>query len=82
MAKSRFQSFVVFAEMRTGSNFLEANLNAIPGVTCHGEAFNPAFIGNEKKQELLGVSIHQRKPESPAVCFFIAFRKASGFWLR
>lgn len=46
--------------MRTGSNFLEANLNAIPGVMCHGEAFNPAFVGNATKQDLLGVSIHQR----------------------
>lgn len=41
----RFDSFVMFAEMRTGSNFLEANLNAMPGVTCHGEMFNPHFIG-------------------------------------
>ena len=66
MAKARFQSFVVFAEMRTGSNFLEANLNAIPGVMCYGEAFNPAFVGNSNKTELLGVSIHQRdlSPES------------------
>ena len=40
-----FTSFVVLAEMRTGSNFLEANLNALEGVTCHGEAFNPHFIG-------------------------------------
>ena len=53
--------------MRTGSNFLEANLNAIPGVTCHGEAFNPAFIGNEKKQELLGVLIHQRNQNPEAL---------------
>jgi len=37
----RFDCFVVFAEMRTGSNFLEANLNAFDGLTCHGEAFNP-----------------------------------------
>ncbi|MBI1169911.1 nodulation protein NodH [bacterium] len=52
--------------MRTGSNFLEANLNAIPGVTCYGEAFNPVFVGNSNKTELLGVSIHQRdlNPES------------------
>jgi hypothetical protein len=56
----RFHSFVVFAEMRTGSNFLEANLNAIPGITCHGEAFNPYFIGGENKQELLGVDIAAR----------------------
>ena len=60
MAQPRFQSFVVFAEMRTGSNFLEANLNAIAGVACLGEAFNPAFIGHDKKQDMLGVSIQKR----------------------
>ena len=32
----RFTSFVVFAEMRTGSNLLEANLNALPGVDLPG----------------------------------------------
>jgi hypothetical protein len=62
MAK-RFQSFVIFAEMRTGSNFLESNLNAIPGVTCHGEAFNPFFMGGENKTELLGVTILQRNSD-------------------
>ena len=36
-----FTSFVMFAGMRTGSNFLEANLNALPGVSCLGEVFNP-----------------------------------------
>ena len=36
-----FDSFVMFAEMRTGSNFLESNLNALDGVTCLGELFNP-----------------------------------------
>lgn len=51
----RFDSFVVFAEMRTGSNFLEANLNAFAGITCHGEAFNPHFIGYPKTREILGV---------------------------
>ena len=34
----------MFAEMRTGSNFLEANLNALAGVTCHGEVFNPEGV--------------------------------------
>lgn len=63
MAKPRFTSFVVFAEMRTGSNFLEANLNAIPGVKCHGEAFNPYFIGGEGKQEMLGVAITDRNAD-------------------
>lgn len=51
-----FDSFVIFAEMRTGSNFLEANLNSIDGIKCHGEAFNPYFIGYPSKDELLGVT--------------------------
>jgi LPS sulfotransferase NodH len=55
-----FQSFVILAEMRTGSNFLEANLNAIPGVTCHGEAFNPHFIGQKGKDQLFGMTLKDR----------------------
>ncbi|MDZ4096896.1 MAG: sulfotransferase family 2 domain-containing protein [Paracoccaceae bacterium] len=53
----------MFAEMRTGSNFLEANLNAIPGVTCHGEAFNPHFIGRKDQTELFGVDMPMRAAE-------------------
>ena len=56
----------MFAEMRTGSNFLEANLNALPGVTCHGEAFNPVFIGRKDQTEFLGVTLAQRE-EDPAL---------------
>ncbi|MDC0737675.1 nodulation protein NodH [Cognatishimia sp. SS12] len=56
----QFDYFVVFAEMRTGSNFLEANINAFPGLACLGEAFNPHFIGYPNKQDLLGVSQAQR----------------------
>ena len=56
----RFDYFVVFAEMRTGSNFLEANINAFDGLTCHGEAFNPHFIGYPNKDSLLGVSLEAR----------------------
>lgn len=52
----KFESFVIFAEMRTGSNLLEAAINELSGVTCHGEAFNPALIGYPKKTELLGVT--------------------------
>ncbi|WP_370399584.1 nodulation protein NodH [Sulfitobacter sp. JB4-11] len=57
---ARFQSFVVFAEMRTGSNFLEANLNAFDGVACHGEAFNPHFIGYPNNKPVLGVDLATR----------------------
>lgn len=59
-----FDYFVVFAEMRTGSNFLEANLNALEGVTCHGEAYNPHFIGYPNKTEILGITREMRE-ESP-----------------
>lgn len=56
----RFDSFVMFAAMRTGSNFLEANLNALAGVTCHGEAFNPHFAGRLNQTELCGVTLAER----------------------
>lgn len=48
-----FDYFVVFAEMRTGSNFLESNLNSFEGITCLGEAFNPHFIGYPTQDTLL-----------------------------
>ncbi len=55
-----FDSFVMLAGMRTGSNYLEANLNALPGVLCHGEAFNPHFIGKKDCLTYLGLTIGQR----------------------
>ena len=60
---SDFDYFVVLAEMRTGSNFLEANLNLLDGVSCHGEAFNPSFIGYPKSEDLLGVTYQQREED-------------------
>ena len=62
-----FDSFVVFAEMRTGSNFLETNLNAIDGLTCHGEVFNPHFIGYPASAPVLGVSLEQRDRDPNAL---------------
>ncbi|KAA2315390.1 nodulation protein NodH [Pseudooceanicola sediminis] len=56
----QFSSFVVFAEMRTGSNFLEANLNALEGVNCLGEAFNPHFISYPNRDSCLGISQAER----------------------
>ena len=58
-----FDYFVVFAEMRTGSNFLEANLNALEGVICHGEAFNPHFIGYPNRTEVLGLTQEMREAD-------------------
>jgi LPS sulfotransferase NodH len=58
-----FDSFVIFAGKRTGSNFLEASLNMVPGVTCHGEAFNPYFIGYPNAKRLLGVDLAAREAD-------------------
>jgi LPS sulfotransferase NodH len=55
-----FDYFVVFAEMRTGSNFLESNLNAYRDLSCHGEAFNPHFIGFPNRKDLLGIRLDER----------------------
>ncbi|MDP2083324.1 MAG: nodulation protein NodH [Pseudotabrizicola sp.] len=63
----RFDSFVMFAEMRTGSNFLEANLNAMPGVLCHGEVFNPHFIGKKDQTSLFGFSMTDREADPMAL---------------
>ncbi|RYG91386.1 nodulation protein NodH [Loktanella sp. IMCC34160] len=60
---SRFDYFIVFAEMRTGSNFLEANINAFDGLECHGEAFNPHFIGYPNRSEILGVTQAMREAD-------------------
>ena len=62
-----FDYFVVFAEMRTGSNFLETNLNAFPGLACYGEAFNPHFIGYPEQDSLLGVSRAARDTDPVAL---------------
>lgn len=61
---ARFDYFVVLAEMRTGSNFLEANLNTFDGISCLGEAFNPHFIGTPTTTELLGLT-HKKREKDP-----------------
>jgi hypothetical protein len=61
MAPGPFHSFVILAGMRTGSNFLEANLNALPGVTSYGEVFNPHFIGKKDAVELFGITLTERE---------------------
>ncbi|MDS9467048.1 hypothetical protein RGQ15_05590 [Paracoccus sp. MBLB3053] len=58
-----YQRFVIFAEMRTGSNLLEATLNAIKRVTCFGEAFNPYMMGWPDKDELKGITRAQREED-------------------
>jgi hypothetical protein len=58
---ARFTSFVLFAEMRTGSNFLEDNLNRFPDIRSHGELFNPHFVGFANRMEMCGVSFAERE---------------------
>ncbi len=55
-----FDCFIIFAEMRTGSNFLESNLDQFPGLKCYGEAFNPYLMVSPKTKELFGVSTRER----------------------
>ncbi|MGY6547455.1 MAG: nodulation protein NodH [Roseinatronobacter sp.] len=51
----KFASFVVLAEMRTGSNLLEACLNSFDALRCEGEAFNPVFLGHPATEALFGI---------------------------
>lgn len=64
---NQFSSFVVFAEMRTGSNFLEENINNFPDLTCHGEVFNPSFIGYPRNDDLFGFTVKDRESNPKAV---------------
>ena len=60
---SNFDYFIVFAEMRTGSNFLEDNLNRYPDVQCHGEVFNPHFLGYPNQEDLFGLTQSDRETD-------------------
>ncbi|PRX31168.1 hypothetical protein SAMN05216257_10452 [Meinhardsimonia xiamenensis] len=63
----RFDYFILLAEMRTGSNFLEENINTYPGLHCYGELFNPHFIGHARQTELLGVDLASRERDPLAL---------------
>ena len=57
---SKFDYFVIYAGMRTGSNFLESNIDEFDGLKCYGEAFNHSFIIKEKQTEMFGVTLADR----------------------
>ena len=73
-----FDYFVVFAEMRTGSNFLEANINGFAGLKCHGEAFNPHFIGYPNSTDILGITKEARDADPLRVINAIKADRALG----
>ena len=58
---SGFRRFVVIAGMRTGSNLLERLLSQFPSLVCHGELFNPTFIGKKDRTEFLGLTMAGRE---------------------
>lgn len=62
-----FDLFVILGAMRTGSNFLEESLNAAPGLTCHGEAFNPVFLAYPDRAELFGLTQSDRDADPLAL---------------
>ncbi len=62
MAK-KFSSFAIFGAMRSGSNLLERHINQYNGLKCHGELFNPAFVGSAGNMQYLGISRGERDVE-------------------
>ncbi len=74
---ARFDYFIIFAEMRTGSNFLESNLSEFPGLQCHGEAFNPYFIVDPKRRDLFGITLAMREGD-PLRLIEVMKEKTSG----
>jgi len=59
----RFDFFVMLADMRTGSNFLEASLNRFADLACHGEPFNPHFVGHHNDDEMFGMDVAAREAD-------------------
>ncbi|NNE81381.1 MAG: nodulation protein NodH [Silicimonas sp.] len=70
-----FDYFVVLAGMRTGSNLLEEQLAAMPGVVSHGELFNPHFFGKPETNSMWGLSMTAR--DSDPVRVIGAMRETS-----
>ncbi len=77
---NKFDGFVLFAEMRTGSNHLEESLNQISDVASFGEAFNPAFMGAHNKTELFGIDMAARAADPmPLLDAILGQEGISGF---
>ena len=65
--KRPFDLCVIFAEMRTGSNHLEAMLEGVPGLTALGEVYNPSFVGKPSQEALFGFDLSRRETEPAAL---------------
>ena len=75
MTEGAFDYFVVLAGMRTGSNLLEEYLSAMPGVSSHGELFNPHFFGRPKETSQFGFTLETR--DNDPIRVIAALRAAS-----
>ena len=72
---AQFDHFIILAGMRTGSNFLEANINQFPGLACHGEAFNPSFLCYPDGKARFGFTLEKR--EADPLGFIRAMREGT-----
>ncbi len=60
MSKNRFKYFVLLANMRTGSNLFEQNINLFDSFSCNGELFNPHFVGYPNQNSYCGMDVKDR----------------------
>ncbi|RMF34784.1 MAG: hypothetical protein D6754_14380 [Alphaproteobacteria bacterium] len=56
----RHRYFAIIASMRTGSNLLQRILRQFPDLVCHGELFNPQFIGGKGQTSFKGIDLAAR----------------------
>ena len=59
----KYDAFVLFAEMRTGSNYLEDSLNNFSDINCLGEVYNPTFLGHHNTFEMHGYDMDKREQD-------------------
>ena len=60
MAKKKYKYFVLLANMRTGSNLFEQNINLYDSFSCNGELFNPSFVGFPNQENYCGMDTVDR----------------------
>lgn len=60
MSKNKFKYFVLLANMRTGSNLFEQNINLYNSFSCNGELFNPHFVGYPNQEKYCGMDVSDR----------------------
>ena len=67
MSRPKFRYFAIFGTMRTGSNLLERQINQYDGLICHGEMFNPGFIGASGVDRFEGLHLSDRERDPMAL---------------